>query len=181
MNVLHHFILLALTSNLATALMLPASNHLVPPSSRNLTHPLKGYQSTTIPNFGIYAVYGPIPPPCIRGISHISFLATVAIGALEILPANQSREYVTFGPEFDDRLADTDTRIIARHFHKEPGTLSPVAPMTNKELLAAFELLKAVYENREQINEYAWGMLYTDQFGAVTRDVGVLMVQRDLI
>ena len=166
----------------------------------NSTHPQLFYQLPASNNDDYYN-YGLLnawstsrsPPIWLRPVNStsMSILLSSAIYALSSLPAHDlSKPYQTIGPEYSQRLAALDTRLVVKQYERSGivngSDYPPKAEfMRNQELLVAIWLLQMLYVPSgglapDQTKESAWWGCYLRGSWALSTCTATVMVQRDL-
>ncbi|KAL8974272.1 MAG: hypothetical protein Q9197_001499 [Variospora fuerteventurae] len=147
-------------------------------------------QSIAMPTFGITTAWLGVHPTWLRPVNTNTavLLLNLVISTYASRPSNGIAGYGTIGPESSpSTLSGLDTRVIVKQWINTAGpdnaTKIPSAPMRNKEIAAAAQIARWLYQmdwfgKREE----AWLMcnLKMEVGGGLANCTGLLMVQKDL-
>ncbi|KAI4279071.1 MAG: hypothetical protein L6R38_005104 [Xanthoria sp. 2 TBL-2021] len=158
----------------------------------NDTNPVHFYQisnANDFPNFGLVSAwptpqhqptwFRPIPPG-----ATIQILVSIILQIFAPLPPDQpiGMNYLALGPEYRPNMNHLDTRIAVREYRVSEWGAGAIGEqiLRNGDIVAAAHILGNLYRRGEARTEDAWRMCYVDDWQALNRCSGVIMVQRDL-
>ncbi|KAL8750650.1 MAG: hypothetical protein Q9184_006351 [Pyrenodesmia sp. 2 TL-2023] len=147
-------------------------------------------ESIALPNFSIANAWSgnETSPAWLRPVNPDTaiLLLDLVISTYATRPPDGIAGYATTGPESSIPLPSLDTRVIVKQLLPSNRTRIPVAPMRNKEVAYAAQIVRYLY-NLEGLakREWAWKMCnlaVSEGQGPsrVANCTGVMMVQRDL-